>query len=74
MGNRWGAGKEDGEGRGRGQVSTQVTWDQSGRESHHMQRRDSKLVKGVQEQGRGFPGKGGLPRRLSRGLCHVPLI
>ncbi len=32
MGSRWGAGKENGEGRGRGEVTTQATWDQSGRD------------------------------------------
>ncbi len=43
MGNRWGKGKGGcGERKGGGEVSTQATWDQGGRESHHTQRRDSK--------------------------------
>jgi hypothetical protein len=42
MGNRWEAEKEGGEVRGRGEVSTQATWDQSGQGSHHTQRKDSK--------------------------------
>ncbi len=35
-------GKEIGEGKGRGEVSSQATWDQSGQGSHHTQRRVSK--------------------------------
>ncbi len=42
MGNRQGKGKGDGEESGGGEVSTQATWDQGGRESHHTPRRDSK--------------------------------
>jgi hypothetical protein len=42
MGNRWGVGKENGEGRGREEVSLQATKDQSGQGLHHMQRSDSK--------------------------------
>jgi hypothetical protein len=41
MGNHWGKEKGDGKEKG-GEVSTQATWDQGGRESHHTQRRDSK--------------------------------
>jgi hypothetical protein len=78
IGNCWGAGKENGEGRGRGEVSLQATWDQSGQGSHHMQRRNSKLVRGTQEQGRDSLGRGaitkGIVKGLSGGLCHVLLI
>ncbi len=41
-----GSGKENGEGRGRGEVSIQATWDRSGRELHYTQTRDSKEGKG----------------------------
>jgi hypothetical protein len=42
LGELLGSGKENGEGRGRGEVSIQATWDQSRQESHRTQRRDSK--------------------------------
>ncbi len=42
LGEPLGSRKKNGERRGRGEVSIQATWNQSGRESHHTQRRDSK--------------------------------
>jgi hypothetical protein len=54
---------------GKGQVSLQATWDQSGQGSHHTQRRDSKRERerdlGTRE---GRQAKGKLTRELSRGL------
>ncbi len=71
---KWGTvgeGKGDGEGKG-GEVSTQATWDQSGRESHHTQKEGFQVSKrdsgkGVQEQGRDFPGKG-IIKRITKGI------
>ncbi len=68
---KWGAVGEREMGMGRkrgGKVSTQATWDQSGRESHHTQRRDSKYVKGVQEQGEGLSGQRGITRGTIKGI------
>jgi hypothetical protein len=74
MGNRWGAGREIGEGKGRGEVSLQATWDQSGQGSHHMQRRDSKLVRGTRKQGRVRQAKGELSRGFVKGFVPCALI
>jgi hypothetical protein len=66
-----GKGKGDGEQMWGGEVSLQPTRDLSGRESHHVAKEGFQVSrKGVQKQGRDFPGKGDLPR----GLCHVPPI
>jgi hypothetical protein len=40
LGKPWGVGKLEWE--GNGEVSLQATWDQGGRGSHHVKRRDSK--------------------------------
>jgi hypothetical protein len=74
MWNRGGKG-ERGKGMGRkwggGEVSLQSTRDMSGRESHHVAKEGFQVSrKGVQKQGRDFPGKG----ELQRGLCRVPPI
>ncbi len=55
---------------GGGEVSTQATRDQSGRESHHDAKEGFQVSKRGSGTGEGFPGRGG----LSRGLCHVPPI
>jgi hypothetical protein len=81
MGNRWGKGIGDGEGKEGGEVSTQATWDQSGRESHHNAKEGFQVSKRGREQGRDFPGKGGLSRgscmylRYNANLVHiVPIV
>jgi hypothetical protein len=62
MGSKWGGG---------GEVSLQPTRDLSGQELHHVAKEGFQVSrKGVQKQGRDFPGKGELPR----GLCRVPPI
>jgi hypothetical protein len=72
MGNHWWeSGKGMGSKWGGGEVSLQPTRDLSGRESHHIAKEGFQVSrKGVQKQGRDFPGKGELPR----GLCCVPAI
>ncbi len=68
MGNRWGAGKENGEGRGRGEVSLLATWDQNGqgvaphaKEGFQVSKRDS-------GRGEGSSGKGRITKGIRQGV------
>jgi hypothetical protein len=69
MGNRWGEGKGMGK-KGGGEVSTQATWDQGGRESHHDAKEGFQVSKRGSGTGEGFSRQ----RGISRVLCHVPPI
>ncbi len=82
IGNLWGKGKGDGEERG-GEVSTQATRDQSGRESHHTQSWDSKYIsKRGSGTGEGFSRQRGIIKgncamylRYNANLVHiVPIV
>jgi hypothetical protein len=75
MGNRWGAGREIGEGKGRGgQFTSNLGPEWTGiaphaKEEFPVSKRDSGT-------GKGSPGKGGIIKGdyqgdSSRGLCHV---
>jgi hypothetical protein len=60
MGNCWGKGKKGMGADGGEEVSLQPTRELSGRKSHHDAKEGFQVSrKGIQEQGWGFPGKGG---------------
>jgi hypothetical protein len=60
MGNRWGEGKGDREERGGGEVSTQATWDQSGRELHHIAKEGFQVSKRGSGTGEGLSRQRGI--------------
>jgi hypothetical protein len=60
MGNHWGKGKGDGEETGGGEVSTQATRDQSGRESHHDAKEGFQVSKRGSGTGEGFSRQRGI--------------
>jgi hypothetical protein len=77
---KWGAigEREWGWGGKEGEVSTQATWDQSGRESYHnakegfqVSKRDSRTGEGSSRQ-RGIVQ--GIIKGIIKGFVHVPLI
>ncbi len=65
-----GSGKRgwEGKGEGGGQYTSNLGPEWTGIAPHAKE--GFQVSKGVQEQGRDFPGKGGLPR----GLYHIPPI
>jgi hypothetical protein len=67
--NRWGMGDGGGEEKG-GEVSTQVTWDQSGRELHHNAKEGFQASKRGSGTGEGFSRQ----RGIFKGIVHAPPI
>ncbi len=70
MGNRWRKGNGDGRKKGGGKVTTQATWDQSGRESHHNAKEGFQVSKRGSGTGEGFSRQ----RGIFKGIVHVPPI
>ncbi len=74
MGEPLGKGKRGWGGRGKGEVSTQATWDQSGRESHHNAKEGFQVSKRGSRIGEGSSGQRGIIKGIIKGIVHVPLI
>ncbi len=69
---KWGTVREREKGMGRkggGKVSTQATWDQSGRELHHNAKEGFQVSERGSGTGEGFTWQRGIIKGLSRGLC-----
>ncbi len=73
-GNRWRREKGMGRKGGRGEVSTQAAWDQSGRESHHNTKEGFQVSKRGSRTGEGSSRQRGIIKRIIKGIVHVPPI